>query len=604
MKPEHFVSICRYLACNPNATQRELSAGTKLSLGLVNSILKECLDIGYLKQIQGNRRCHKLTKAGQAELDKFKVKNAIILAAGFGSRFVPLTYEIPKGLLEVHGQPMIERQIEQLIERGITEIIIVVGYKKENFDYLTDKYGVRLVYNPEYAKKNNLSSLYSAKEWLDCSYILMSDFWIEENIFNRFESQSWYSCIYNQGATSEWCIKTAASNKIESIKIGGHDSWVLIGPAYLNPELSAKMRGYLTDYFLRPEAADFYWEQILIDHIKTMPIYLNEQTGNVHEFENLEELRLFDHSYNENSKNDIMKTIANAFGVAEDRIQNIKPMKLGMTNHSFTFTHDGVKYIMRIPGEGTDMIINRANEYAVYQVVSPLNISDDVILIDPATGYKITKFYEDSRVCDPFNITDVKVCMKKLRQFHNMKLSTDHIFDIFERIEYYESLWLTPDSHFRDYSETKANIMSLKKYIDDVPKDRVLTHIDAVADNFLFVRSDCKHIDGGRIGNDPEIRLIDWEYSGMQDPLVDIAMFAVYSMYNRRQVDELIDCYFTEGSSNAARFKIYAYIAICGLLWSNWCEYKSHMGVEFGEYSLRQYRFAKDYFRIFIEKER
>jgi len=592
MKPEHFTAVCRYISSKPGASQRELASEANLSLGLVNNIIKECISAGYLIDPDNKKRKFTLTPEGQKYLNEFKVKNAIILAAGFGSRFVPLTFETPKGLLEVHGQPMIERQIEQLIEKNITDITIVVGYKKENFDYLIDKYNVNLVFNPEYAKKNNLSSLYHVRDKLIGSYILMSDFWIEKNIFNQYEAQSWYSCIYNEGITSEWCVTASAFDKIESIKIGGNDSWVLIGPAYFNPELSGILKNHIIEYYNRPGTDDQYWEQVLIDHIKTMPVYMNKQSGNVHEFENLEELRLFDPSYNESSNSPIMKSTAEIFKVSEDKIHNIKPVKVGMTNRSFLFTHENIQYIMRIPGEGTDMMINRKQEYNIYQIISPLNISDEVIYIDPDTGYKITKYIENARVCNPSDISDVKACMKKLREFHNMKLSADHVFDIFERIDYYESLWLKPESCFRDYIETKNNIMKLKEYIDSVEKDWILTHIDAVPDNFLFEEDNEKQ----------NIRLIDWEYSGMQDPHVDIAMFAVYSMYDKEQIDTLIDCYFTEGCSSKAKTKIFAYIAMCGLLWSNWCEYKSHMGVEFGEYSLRQYRFAKDYYRIFNER--
>ena len=129
---------------------------------------------------------------------------------------------------------------------------------------------------------------------------------------------------------------------------------------------------------------------------------------------------------------------------------------------------------------------------------------------------------------------------------------------------------------------------SLKPYIDAHAGKKILTHIDAVPDNFLFVQKNGKE----------EIRLIDWEYAGMQDPHVDIAMFCIYSLYNKRQVDRLIAAYFTDGCDDATRIKIYCYIAACGLLWSNWCEYKRNLGVEFGEYSLRQYRYAKDYYRI------
>jgi len=591
MKPVHFVSICRHLITNPNATQRELATATKLSLGLINSTIKECVAAGYLKQESSGNRKLTPTKSGLKRLEESKVKNAIILAAGFGSRFVPLTYDTPKGLLEVYGQPMIERQIEQLIENDVKEIIIVVGYKKESFDYLIDKYGVKLVYNPEYAVKNNLSSLYCVKEALDNSYVLMSDFWIEENIFNSYESRSWYSCIYYEGKTNEWCVTASATDKIESIKVGGRDAWVLIGPAYLTSELSEKFKVLLEEYYNRPGTDDYYWENILIDNLKSMPMYMNRQTGNVHEFENLEELRMFDHSYNEASNNEIMKTIAKIFECSEEKIQNIKPIKLGMTNHSFTFTFEDTKYIMRIPGEGTDKMITREQEYDVYKLIDPLNISDDVIYMDPVTGYKITKFIESTRVCDPLNASDVNACMAKLREFHDMKLSVDHIFDIFERIEYYESLWLKPTSNFRDYEETKNNVMKLKPFVDTVSKDWILTHIDAVPDNFLFED----------VNGEQRIRLIDWEYSGMQDPHVDIAMFAVYAMYEREQVEALIDSYFTEGCPPTTRRKIYAYIAMCGMLWSNWCEYKSHMGIEFGEYSLRQYRFAKDYYKIFNE---
>ena len=114
-----------------------------------------------------------------------------------------------------------------------------------------------------------------------------------------------------------------------------------------------------------------------------------------------------------------------------------------------------------------------------------------------------------------------------------------------------------------------------------------------MTDNFLFYTKG----DGVE-----EVQLTDWEYAGMQDPHVDIAMFCIYSLYGKEQVDRLISIYFTEGCEEHVRIKIYAYIAICGLRWSNWCEYKRQLGVEFGEYSLAQYRFAKDYYKIVQEE--
>ena len=120
-----------------------------------------------------------------------------------------------------------------------------------------------------------------------------------------------------------------------------------------------------------------------------------------------------------------------------------------------------------------------------------------------------------------------------------------------------------------------------------MPKEWVLTHIDAVPDNFLFT--------------DDGIRIIDWEYAAMQDPHLDIAMFAIYSMYDREQVEALIDSYFTEGCSEDIRIKIYCYIAACGLLWSNWFEYKRLLGGIWRIF-LRQYRFAKEYYLIVMKE--
>ena len=131
-------------------------------------------------------------------------------------------------------------------------------------------------------------------------------------------------------------------------------------------------------------------------------------------------------------------------------------------------------------------------------------------------------------------------------------------------------------------------MLSLKSFIDNVDKDWCLTHIDAVPDNFLFYQ-----VEGEK---EERLQLTDWEYAGMQDPHVDIAMFCIYSLYDKKHVDRLIDIYFENNCDKATRAKIYAYISICGLLWSNWCEYKRNLGVVFGEYSHRQYRYAKNYF--------
>ena len=587
MKPELYVATCSYLKENPQSTQRELATNAKTSLLTVNSFLKECIDTGYLLESEPHKMT--LTEKGEAHLDSFRVKNAIILAAGFGSRCVPLTYETPKGLLEVYGKPMIERQIEQLHDKGIVEIIVVVGYMKEKFDYLIDKYGVKLVYNPEYATKNNLASLYHCMEHLDSSYLLMSDNWIEENIFNPFEARSWFSCLYFDGLTHEWCVKTSSSDLIESISIGGRDAYAVVGPAYFTPSFSALFKDYLIEYYNRPGTEDYYWEHILMEQIANLPIYMNRQTGNVHEIENLEELRLFDPSYNKASNNRIMESIALVHNVSEDRIHDIVPIKEGVTNSSFRFTIDDETFVCRIPGTGTDKLINRKNEKAVYDSISSFGISDEIVSFDADTGIKITRFIENARSANPFDNEELLISMEQIRKIHLADLSCPNSYDIEKMIAYYQSLAESLDAiRFSDIAETDIKVRHLLDIRRELAIPDVLCHGDYAHIN-LLIRP-----------NDGLCRIIDWEYSGMGDPIMDIAMYGIFAEFDKERIDLAMRMYIGSEPTAVEWLRLYMYVALGGFLWCMWSQYKQALGQEFGEYPLKMYRYMKDYYHLVV----
>lgn len=284
----------------------------------------------------------------------------------------------------------------------------------------------------------------------------------------------------------------------------------------------------------------------------------------------------------------ISSTIAEFLHTSPSEISNIRFLKKGMTNHSFLFCFHNEDYIFRLPGEGTDQLVDRQNEMAVYEAIAGQNICSDPIYIDNK-GYKITRFIENSRVCNPQNSTDVKECILFLKKMHNRNLKVRHSFDLVTQIKKYERLWGNNPSIHNDYNSTKEHVLSLMDYVNSATKSITLTHIDAVPDNFL-------------ITSDGRIELIDWEYAGMQDPHVDIAMFAIYSFYTKEQLDSLINLYFNGNCSHQTRIKIYCYVAICGLLWSNWCEYKRILGNNFGDYAIKQYNYAKDFYKIITEE--
>lgn len=571
--------ILTNLYIEPFAGQRLLSEKSGHSLGVVNKSLRSLQEQGYLKAEM------ELTKKAKDEFKEKSPKNAIILAAGFGMRMVPINLETPKALLEVHGEVLIERLIRQLHEVGIEDITVVVGFMKEQFEYLIDEFHVKLIVNMDYAVRNNLHTLFLASSKLSDTYIVPCDIWCETNPFRKQELYSWY--MVNDLIDNDSSVRVNRRMELVTVpKMQGGNT--MIGIAYLVEETSRIIKERLVQMDEMPAYHNAFWEETLFENGRMIVQARVVHTDEAEEINTYEQLREIDADSN-HLRSDAIDTIAKALQVNVCEITDIQVLKKGMTNRSFLFQCQDKRYIMRIPGEGTEQLINRKNEYAVYQVIKDKDISDEIIFIDPKSGYKITRFLENARVCDPDEPADLKLCMDRLRAFHKMNLQVPHTFPIFETIDFYERLWPTGESIYKDYKRTKENVFSMAPYIEKHTEHMCLTHIDAVPDNFLILP-------------DGKVRLIDWEYAGMQDPHVDIAMFCIYSLYEKDQVDRLIDIYFENRCPKEFRLKIYCYIAACGLLWSNWCEYKRSLGVEFGEYSLRQYRYAKEYYELFRQE--
>lgn len=581
--------ICRCVMEHPESKQRDMARELSLSLGTVNKLVNQCIEEQYLSANSG-ANTYELTKNGMEFMEQFRVDGALIAAAGFGSRFVPLTFEMPKGLLEVFGERMIERQIKQLHEVGIFNITIAVGYLKEKFEYLIDKYGVELLYNPEYMSKNTLTTIYRASKVFQGKnvYLLSSDNWLRENMFHTYECGAWYAGIYMEGTTSEWVLDFNKKGRIQEVKVGGNDAWVMYGPVYLSREFSEGFLPLIDQFYHTPGTEQMYWEHVLIGKFDDLEMNINCQPdGQIYEFENLEELRLFDESYQNHSNNEALELVANVFEVSESEIHNIRCLKSGMTNQSFLFELKGQHYICRIPGVGTELLINRAQEAQVYEAIDSYGFAEKLLYFNGETGYKIAKYYEGARNADANSIEDMSKCMTLLRKLHDAKVKVEHSFDLRERIDFYQSLcYQHGGTLFEDYQVVRRWMDELLQWTESEGNERLLTHIDSVADNFLILE-------------DGTVKLIDWEYSGMSDPLLDIAMCAIYSYYSKEQADQLLLLYLGKEPTQKEQKLYYSYMALGGFLWCLWAVYKASLGKEFGEYTLIMYRYAKHYYKMF-----
>jgi CTP:phosphocholine cytidylyltransferase-like protein len=256
-------------------------------------------------------------------------RNAIIMAAGTSSRFVPLSVERPKGLVEVKGEILIERQIRQLKEAGITDITLVVGYKAEMFAYLRDKYAVDIVYNEDFARYNNTSSLIRVIEKLGNTFICSSDNYFPENVFTRESVDSYYSALYAEGKTNEYCLITNTEDQITDVKVGGHDSWYMVGHVFFNHEFSEKFRKLMIKEYCNKTTKQGYWEDLYIRYIDQLPkMKINRyQEGDIQEFDSLDELRMFDESYKNDTRSSIVKQICKQLEVEEACVHAFRNIK-------------------------------------------------------------------------------------------------------------------------------------------------------------------------------------------------------------------------------------------------------------------------------------
>ncbi len=564
--------ILRTLCEKEITNQRAIAKLTGFSLGKVNKSINTMKENGCLDaELNPGKTAIDL-------MNSYKPDSAIILAAGFGLRLVPLCRDIPKGILDVKGEVLIERLISQLNQVGVKKIYIVVGYMKEKFEYLIDKYGVELIINNRFSDYNNLYSLHLAADKIHNSYIVPCDLYCEENPFRSIETYSWYMVSDELSPKSPFSVNRNYELIPSKSKPGNRE----IGIAYVGANESDFLRNYLKSS-VNEEDYNEYWEKCLLnDLVLSANVVKSKSVLEINTYNDLIDADA--HSKGLESK--YIDIICESLNVQRDEIFHIELQKEGMTNSSFLFECKGDRYIFRIPGEGTDMLINRHEEYDVYQQIKDKKLCDEIVYINPESGYKITKFIDNAVNCDPEDLNQVRKCMELLKSFHRLKLKVNHSFDVFKQINYYETLRDGP-SVYDDYPNTKKKVFELKEYIDRQEKEFCLCHIDSVCDNFIF--------------SNERIYLIDWEYAGMQDPHLDIAMFAIYALYNKEQVDQLIDFYFENQCDHQTRMKIYCYVAAAGLLWSNWCEYKAKLGEDFGEYSLCQYRYAKDFYKFFLE---
>lgn len=278
---------------NCKMSQRKIAEANNLSLGTVNKIIIDLLENKLINEE------YLITEKGLLALEPYRVKRAIFLAAGFGSRMVPITLNTPKPLVLVNGKKIIETLLDAVVKAGIEEIIIVTGYLNEQFDILLKKYpNIKFIYNNVYNETNNISSAYLVRNYFENAYVFESDLLLyNPNLVRKYEFQSNFLAKYVD-KTDDWCFEVK-NGVITKQKVGGYNCYQMYGISYYDKKYSSQIASDLDFVYNSPGGKEKYWEQVILDICKkNYKIAIREcKENDIIEIDTFNELKQIDKTY-------------------------------------------------------------------------------------------------------------------------------------------------------------------------------------------------------------------------------------------------------------------------------------------------------------------
>lgn len=529
----------------------------------------EVEDLVARLKVKGYITDNYVTELGKKEIESLRVKNAVILAAGGGDINAKSVYNMPKGLFMKNGETLIERQIRQLKEAGINDITVVLGYKQELYFFLVDKWGVNIEINPD-LKKNNIYSLWIARNYLDSTYILNCDNYFEENPFSQYEYNSFHATVYKEDAHNELIVKKNQSGRILDVYSCAKSGECIYGHAYIDPEFSRRLLQYMDAEIDDFRMSALFWEEFVARHADDLDMYVREYPADfLFEFDSIQEIQNIDGLFLGNVSGWINEKICTVLNCTEDDISDINVLQKGLSNILFTFVVRGERYIFRYPGDSTQFFIYRKNECVANKLAAKAHADDTYIYIDEQ-GAKISKFREnciDLHGKYYYDVELMKRVARKIKAFHDVG------YDMEGWEEYnYDPVWQT-ERLFKEAAKMKGNlfkifekewimIRKLQKYADMDGIKHTMCHNDINIDNVLLT--------------DTTLDIIDYEFAGYNDPGYDFGRVIAGLEYeaDEPKIKDILEAYFGRPATEKEHLHWMAYSAIHNWYYVGWALYK------------------------------
>ena len=510
-------------------------------------------------------------------------KRAVILAAGPSEKFFKPLYDKPKGLFKFKGELLIERQIRQLHEAGIGEIAVVLGYEKEQYFYLEEKFGVELFINEKFAGQGNLGSLLipPPRKFLINSFICNSDHWFEENPFIGFHSDHSVRMVSHAvDATREFVVTQGDDGRLSQLKAGAAAGLSLCGLAYFTEDFAQTLLRLYSEEKDWLGVSGEHWEQFWGRHTEELPLYGIPAPAGWREFDSLADLQAEDAGVLLNVSHEALENICRLLQCLPHEIQNIQPLNRGLTNVSFSFLKGGDKYVYRYPGYSSSNLVNRHAEVLAQNTAVAMAVDSSVIAIGEE-GWKLSRYVECARSFDYADEALLTESIRRLRAFHEKRIPCDYRVNLLTEGDRLLGLAANKKGKLAEhYADIRTKLERLWHYTELDGVEKVLCHNDVYAVNWLV--------------GDKELCLIDWEYAGINDPVNDIATAVVRDALSDEIADRMLTLYYEHEPTLAERRHAYAIFAMCGWYWYCWCLFKDTLG-EDGFFMLPSWRGLKKY---------
>ena len=576
------------------------------------------------------------------------------MAAGTSSRFAPLSYETHKSLLTVRGEVLIERQIRQIKDAGIDSVVLVGGYMKERFAYLREKFGVTIIDNPEYTCRNNHSSIYAARHLLGNSYICSSDNYFSRNPFESCVDDAYYAALYADGPTPEWCVYEGDDGYIDRVSVGGENAWYMMGHVFWSEPFSRKFVEILEREYDMPEIRDKLWEAVYAAHLDELKLRIRRyDQSDIFEFDSLDELRGSTTPARRSSASSrralaaarrrsptftrarraaARRRSASPSVIRTRRISTTIKIKKwrrsmakeivqadlgriralldevlgrsdysdvqrmgGLTNRTYCVTFaDGSRIMVRIPGEGTEELIDRADEKVSTELACRLGI-DAKLYFFGDDGEKVSQFVPNAVTMSAETMRGdkrIRQAAQLLKTLHGSGVDTGVPFEVFDMAAGYEKI-IEENSvpMFGDYAQVKAAVMAVKAQVDSVCDiQNVPCHNDPLCENWVLS------------ADDDRLYLIDWEYAGMNDGIWDLADVSIEGVFTPEN-DELLLTEYLGSKPDQNEYKHFLANKIyVDYLWTLWAKTRvPYDGQPMEDWAVERYARLKDNLRLFAE---